>query len=281
MGKHQSNVQINRSLHSTQDFSRRSFLTIHNNKTSFSIIRILSLGTFILLNLIVSQLLISCSSTKRFTSDEQITENDITEKEITEYEINPNVNSVRVLLEEKPGAYYITIQSRVYLFSGKNKIAEVNEGNVLECLIESDNVSLRIGRKTFTGKYFLLRPVAGNTIKYNGKSYRGSLQIVGEGNTIELINFVELENYLKGVIAKEMPLGNGNENIEALKAMAVCARTYTLMKINKNNLFYDIFSDTRDQVYGGVTAEQTISNKAVFDTKGIILKFNDEPAKIY
>ena len=226
--------------------------------------------------LIVSQLLISCSGTKRFTSDEGITEN-----EITEYKTKTEFNLVRVLLEEKPASYYITIQSRVYLFSGKNKIAEVKEGNVLECFNESDKVRLKIGRKTFTGKYFLIQPAADNRIKYNGKSYRGSLQIVSEGNNIELINFVELENYLKGVIAKEMPLGKGDQNFEALKAMAVCARTYTLVKINNGNLLYDIFSDTRDQVYGGLTAEQTISNRAVLDTKGLILKYNGEPAIIY
>lgn len=276
MGKHQSNVQINISLQFNLHSFQRSFLKFHTIRTSFSITRKFRLGTLILLILIISQILISCSSTKRFTSDE-----DITEKNIAESEIKTDVNSVRVLLDEKPEIFYITVQSTIYLFTEKNKIAEVNKGNVLECFIMADKVKLQIGRKSYTGKYFMLRSVSGNTIKYNGKSYRGSLQIIGEGSTIELINFVELENYLKGVIAKEMPLGNGNENFEALKAMSVCARTYTLMKIHKGNLLYDIFADTRDQVYGGVTAEQTISDKAVLDTKGIILKYDDKPAKIY
>ncbi|UCH65663.1 MAG: SpoIID/LytB domain-containing protein [Ignavibacterium sp.] len=226
--------------------------------------------------LIFSYLLISCSSTKRFTSDE-----DVTGKEVYKEEIKLNASAVRVLLDEKPEALYITIQSKVYLYSGESKIAEVNEGNVLECFNKSGKVSLNINRKNFTASYFLLQPATGNTIKYNGKIYRGRLQIIVEGNTVELINFVELENYLRGVIAKEMPLGNGNENYEALKAMAVCARTYTLMKMNKGNIFYDIYSDTRDQVYGGYTAEETISNKAVLETKGLILKYDDKPARIY
>ena len=251
----------------------KSFLTIHNNTISFSFFRNFRLVTLIL---IISQLLISCSSTKRFTSDEEITE-----KSNTGTEITTGVTLVRVLLDEKPEAFFITVQSRVYLFSGKNKIAEVNKGNVLECLVQEDKVRIQIGRKSYSGEYFMLRPASGNNIQYNGKAYTGSIQIVGEGKTIEIINFIELESYLNGVIAKEMPLGKGNENFEALKAMAVCARTYTVMKLNGGTLLYDIHSDTRDQVYGGLNAEQTISTKAVFDTRGIILIYDDKPAKIY
>ena len=252
---------------------RISFLNNYIKTNSFSIFGNFRLHFFIL---VISQLLVSCSSSKRFTSEEEITE-----KNIPGVENNTGVTSVRVLLDEKPEAFFITVQSRVYLFSEKNKIAEVNKGNVLECFIRDDNVRLQINRKSYTANYFVLQPVSGNTIQYNGKSYTGTLQIVGDGKTVELINFVELENYLKGVIAKEMPLGNGNENFEALKAMAVCARTYTISKMNGNNLLFDIHSDTRDQVYGGINAEQTISNKAVFDTRGIILKYDDKPAKIY
>jgi stage II sporulation protein D len=273
MGKHKSNVQITISLQFNLRQFRKSFLLIHINSISFSIFKHFKPGILIL---IISQLLVSCSSTKRFTSDEEITE-----KNIRSAEINTGVIPLRVLLDEKPEAFFITVQSGVYLFSEKNKIAEVNKGNVLECFISDDKVRLQIGRKSYSGKFFMLQPVSGNTLQYNGKSYTGSLQIVGDGNTIELINFVELENYLKGVIAKEMPLGKGNENFEALKAMAVCARTYTIMKMNGNNLLYDIYSDTRDQVYGGINAEQTISSKAVYETRGIILKYDDKPAKIY
>jgi stage II sporulation protein D len=263
-------------LQFTSISSHTSFFINHIKTTLCSSVRTCEAVLLIITVLIFSHLLVSCSSTKRFTSD-----NDITERNISEEKIKLDVNSVRVLLDEKPEALYITIQSKVYLYSGENKITEVNEGNVLECFNKTGKVSLNINRKIYTANYFLLQPAVGNTIKYNGKSYRGRLQIIVEGKTVELINFVELENYLKGVIAKEMPLGNGNENFEALKAMAVCARTYTLTKMNNGNIFFDIYSDTRDQVYGGFTAEETISNKAVLETKGIVLKYDDEPAKIY
>jgi stage II sporulation protein D len=265
-----------KSLQFTSHSSNTSFLTIHIKSIVYSNFRIAKAAVLILAIFAFTQFLISCSSTKRFTSDE-----DITEIEMSREKIKPDASSVRILLDEKPEALYITIQSKVYLYSGENKIAEVNEGNVLECFNNSGKVSLNINRKNFSSEYFLLQPARGNTIKYNGKSYRGRLQIIVEGKTVELINFVELENYLKGVIAKEMPLGNGDENFEALKAMSVCARTYTLMEINKGNIFYDIYSDTRDQVYGGFTAEEEISNKAVLETKGKVLKYDGQLAKIY
>ena len=185
------------------------------------------------------------------------------------------------MLDEKPAAIYATIQNKVYLFNEKRKIAEVNNGNTIECYCNPETVSIKIGRQNFIGRYFQIVAADGNAVKYNGKSYKGSLRIVSTGKSVLLLNFVDLENYLKGVIAKEMPLGSGNENYEALKAFAICARTYAAARMYEGNPLYDIFPDVRDQVYGGEDAERTISNKAVDETSGMILTYNGEPAKVY
>ena len=227
--------------------------------------------TILLITFLLSNFLVYCSGSKRFTSEENFYRE----------EFKPESNSVRVLLDEKPAALYITLQNKVYLLNEKKKIAEINKGNTLECYNQSDLLSIKIGRKNFSGKYFQLIPTEGKSIKYNGRSYKGSLRIVSSGTTVELINFVDLENYLKGVIAKEMPLGNGNDNYEALKAFVICARTYALMKTEEGKLLFDIFPDTRDQVYAGESAEQIISNRAVEETSGTILLYKDSPAKVY
>jgi len=99
-------------------------------------------------------------------------------------------------------------------------------------------------------------------------------------NSISVINHVDIESYIKGVIPKEMPLGKGEENFEALKAFAICARTYTLMKMKREKNF-DLYIDTRDQVYGGVDVEKLISNKAVDETKDLILTYNNKPAIVF
>ena len=111
--------------------------------------------------------------------------------------------------------------------------------------------------------------------------FRGSLKIINNADSVAVINTVDLESYLKGVIPKEMPLGKGEEHFEALKAFAICARTYSLNKMNRNENNFDVFVDTRDQVYGGVDVEKEISNKAVDETKGLVLTYDGEIATVF
>jgi stage II sporulation protein D len=90
-----------------------------------------------------------------------------------------------------------------------------------------------------------------------------------------------MEDYVKGVLAKEMPLGKNEENFEALKSLAICIRTYAVKKMKDGKIYFDLYADTRDQVYGGADAESPISNKAVEETKSMILKYNGSKAIIF
>lgn len=180
-----------------------------------------------------SILLINCAGSKRFTSDEKNYEKDY-EKDYEE-EYKSEFNSLRVLLDEKPNTLNITVSNKVYLLNEENKIAEINKGNNIQFYANSHKLNAKVGRKNFTGKYFQLIPADGELIKLNGKTYKGILRIAAFGNFVDIVNFINLEDYVKGVIAKEMPLGNGNENYEALKAFAICVRTYALKKMNNGN----------------------------------------------
>jgi stage II sporulation protein D len=234
-----------------------------------------------------SILFINCSGSKRFTSDEKNYEKDYEKdyeedyKNDYEEEYESVFNSVRVLLDEKPNTLNITLSNKVYLLNEKNKIAEINKGDNIQFYANSHKLNVKVGRKNFAGKYFQLVPADGELIKLSGKTYKGILRITAFGNFVDIVNFINLEDYVKGVIAKEMPLGNGNENYDALKAFAICVRTYALKKMNKGNGLFDIYPDTRDQVYGGQSAEELISNKACDATEGIILVYDDKPATIY
>ena len=93
-----------------------------------------------------------------------------------------------------------------------------------------------------------------------------------------MLNILPIEEYLKGVIPREMPVGKGNEYYEALKAFIICARTYTISKKEEKKNTFDVFSDTRDQVYGGCGIENDIMNSLVDDTRGLILTYEGKPA---
>ncbi len=161
-----------------------------------------------------SILLINCGGSKRFTSDEKDYEEEY------KSEFNSEINSVRVLLDEKPNTLNITVSNNVYLLNEEKIIAEINKGNNIQFYANSHKLNAKVGRKNFTGKYFQLVPADGELIKLSGKSYKGILRITAFGNFVDIVNFINLEDYVKGVIAKEMPLGNGYENYEALKAFS-------------------------------------------------------------
>ncbi|MEA2331363.1 MAG: hypothetical protein QOH58_1501 [Thermoleophilaceae bacterium] len=108
-------------------------------------------------------------------------------------------------------------------------------------------------------------------------SYRGAIEVRTEGSGVTAINVLDLDTYVRGVVAGEMP---SSWPLEALKAQAVTARTYALATRKTTGLF-DQYPDVRSQVYRGVTGESVRSDAAVRDTAGRILTYGGEPAVTY
>ncbi len=158
----------------------------------------------------------------------------------------------------------------------------INSGSTINCFDNDGKIQLDINEQRFDGqKFFLVSAESEEIIKLNGKRYRGKIKISSSGNSIDIINILNLEDYVKGVLSKEMPLGKNGENFEALKALAICVRTYAIQKIKDGKLYFDIYPDTRDQVYGGVDGESPNSNKAVDETNSLILKYEENPATVF
>lgn len=99
--------------------------------------------------------------------------------------------------------------------------------------------------------------------------FRGTIVIVPSKESFTVINHVDLEDYLKSVVPSEM---QASWPLEALKAQAVAARTYTLAKLGRRkNLGYDLKPTVEDQMYLGYNHEDPRSTKAVEATKGKFL----------
>jgi stage II sporulation protein D len=99
------------------------------------------------------------------------------------------------------------------------------------------------------------------------KQYRGKIEVSTDGKQLEVIDTVGLEAYLKGVVASEVP---SKWPAEVLKAQAVAARSYALANLTKKRNF-DLYADTRSQVYGGVAAESQSASDAITATKGQVV----------
>ena len=110
-----------------------------------------------------------------------------------------------------------------------------------------------------------------------GRSYRGVLELRAAGTGVNVINVVNLEQYVRGVVAWESP---PSWPIEALKAQAVAARTYAITT-SKNGAGFDQYADTRSQVYGGMNAETPSTDRAVAETSGHVVTYGGAPVVTY
>lgn len=117
-------------------------------------------------------------------------------------------------------------------------------------------------------------------VKVNGNDYRGDIEVRRfQSSDMTVINVLPLEDYLYGVVPCEI---EGVSHSEAIKAQAVAARTYTLNNIGKyKNIGFDISNTTYCQVYKGYSKENEACNKAIDDTRGKIITYNDTTAQVF
>ncbi len=111
------------------------------------------------------------------------------------------------------------------------------------------------------------------------KEFRGDIEIAHNTtlNTLVPINHVNIEEYLFGVIASEMPT---SFPLDALRAQAVLSRSYTLKHLGKHKKWgYDVCDTQHCQVYGGVQSETEKTNAAVESTAGEILSYKNKPVE--
>jgi SpoIID/LytB domain protein len=109
-----------------------------------------------------------------------------------------------------------------------------------------------------------------------GRRYRGVLDAVVRGKSLFVVNDVPLEAYIRGVVSDEMP---EDWPLEAVKAQAVAARSYALSQRRTGG--FDVYPDTRDQVYGGVSAETPVGDRSSAETKGQVLTYNGKVATTF
>ena len=113
--------------------------------------------------------------------------------------------------------------------------------------------------------------------------YRGVLRIIiGAGAKVSVVNELPMEIYLRGVLPAEMsPSGP----IEALKAQAVASRSYAAYRLHPTTGTYDVYDDTRSQVYRGALAEKTATTAAVAatatSTGGHVLRYGTAIANTF
>src|SRR5438552_1048676 len=126
--------------------------------------------------------------------------------------------------------------------------------------------------------FFASSDEVNSPIRFNDKPYRGRIEVFATPRgALTVVNVIGLEDYVRGVIPNELSAG-GFPALEAHKAQAIAARTYALK--NRGQFAsegFDLLPTTRSQVYRGLSSENSLSSRAVDETRGMIATYQGEP----
>lgn len=105
--------------------------------------------------------------------------------------------------------------------------------------------------------------------------YHGAIEIVQNTSKegFYIVNLIEIQDYLKGVVPNEMPVSFG---LEALKAQAVAARNYVLTPRTQAYKEFNVVDSVASQVYFGANTEEDLATRAVMETDGVVALYNNE-----
>ncbi|MFC4804856.1 SpoIID/LytB domain-containing protein [Filifactor villosus] len=164
----------------------------------------------------------------------------------------------------KDGSYYeAALASSSYW---KVETAVVTEG--------SDHILF-----AFVPKKDLLLSSEDERFMLNKRNYRGELELLASNSKLTAINYIGLQDYLYGVVPKEIQY---NWEMEALKAQAICSRNFSIKNKGKYAKHgFDLDTSTYSQVYGGLDAENERTNRAVDETLSKLGYYNDEIADLF
>ena len=209
----------------------------------------------------------------------------------------PIFNRLRVAIRKslsnlgKSGLYHDTVivefssDTKIKTFDGE-KEWKVSSGDSIEFYVNNNEITFKIGNKVNSSSKRIIieegtSPLKITSITRNSNLlYEGKLDLSLVNEKILVVNDILMEDYLKKVVPSEMI---SSWNMEALKAQAIAARTFAYKAIyNKSYRAsgYVVDDSTNDQVYNNIS-EQTRTNQAVLDTKGLVMFYNNKPITAY
>ncbi|MCD6303627.1 MAG: SpoIID/LytB domain-containing protein [Planctomycetes bacterium] len=189
-----------------------------------------------------------------------------------------DVPMIRVLLTARPveQVELATTGGGYCLRAGGTVLAE-GPAPLPPTVVRREGQSWLVGGRSAAGRELLLLPAPGGHVRLGRTVYRGQLRLVpaGPGRGILVINRLDLENYLAGVLPKEL---YRDWHIETYRALAVAARTFALYQAMTFGAThpYDLGDSQASQVYGGLSAETPKSRDAVRTTAGVVLAYGPE-----
>ena len=170
------------------------------------------------------------------------------------------------VIKEKTGAEEITVVEE----SSKRLVIYDSAFNVI-MVYGGENGYMQVHPRPDNNPYVLT---------VNGKRYRNYIEIRRYSDSdLTVINILNIEEYLYGVVPAEI---EADAPLEAIKAQAVAARTYTLSNLGRYEKWgFDLTDTVSSQVYNGYDAERPASTRAVDETRGKKMLYNGNLAQVF
>lgn len=187
--------------------------------------------------------------------------------------IPPGTPVVRVLIVENRTLAQLSATESPAVHLGNGPAQRMNFPSGNEVPVALTPAGWTIGNLTLPRTDLTIEPAVDGSVRINDQPYHGRFRLVAVSNDrFDIINEVDIEDYLRGVLGREL-FSSWHE--EAYKAQAIVARTYALYEARMTGPGheFDLYSDQRSQVYGGIAAESAKSREAVNATMGIVLGY--------
>ncbi|MCC7194702.1 MAG: SpoIID/LytB domain-containing protein [Gemmatimonadaceae bacterium] len=148
--------------------------------------------------------------------------------------------------------------------------------------VEHDGQRLRARSGAGQGTQWVSGPVTLRTdaadafCVFAERRYRGAIRVVATDTGVIVVNVVDVEQYLRGVVPLEIGVSRDGADQAAVEAQAIAARSYTWVRLAANGgagELYDVVATVNGQVYGGVDAERDNTDRAVRATAGLVLRY--------
>ncbi len=172
----------------------------------------------------------------------------------------------RVTIDSDSGLVLIDLE--------EGELARVPALAAVVALPRGVGVTLEGGGAGIARRTIRLEPFPGGTLSVDGRSYRGALDLLRVGDRLQVVNRIDLEDYLLGVVGAELGRRAPDE-YEALKAQAVAARTYALRNLGRSAAQgFDLAADVSAQAYAGTRFDDSLTVGAVVATRGEVLEMD-------
>lgn len=176
---------------------------------------------------------------------------------------------LRVLLINDAREVQLAINGSYQITGSLTNIIDQGQG-LPKSKISVTNGGIAIGDKRYDNSELRITGLREGAIELNNTRYRGEIRIVQQfNNRFSVIEEIDLESFICGVLGSEMPR---TWNEEALRAQAVTARTYAMYKkkVRRDEVHH---LEMLELAYKGMSSESPRLNKIVHDTKGVVMVY--------